>query len=420
MQNRTTHWLTRPLGWAGALTLSLLAFAGCSDNPSAPDGAGDETITADARGGPGAQDADQVYQFAPPVFDIAAAPNGNILVAETVFPVVEAGVGGTMSTIKEIRRNGRGGVRDVVDMTHDPGAPVNGLATLGARSFFAAVGAKDLARAGGVWHVTPGGQRLIADVEAFETEVDPDASEGPQWKIPACEENPDAGFSAGPQSNPYHVAQLRGGTALVADGAGNYLLEANMNGRMDWVAVFTPPTPTGDSSDDPADWMVLFPLGPDANCYVQPVPTSVAIGPDGGYYVGELTGVTPADIGIGASPNTDLSRVWRIEPGARNVTCPSADCEQVLGGFTSILDVAFGPDGMLYVVEYDEDNWFAATELGAPAGGTINACDVGTGACSVVEGGLTLPSAITFDKWGDLWLLENNLGAPTVRQVELD
>lgn len=206
----------------------------------------------------------------------------------------------------------------------------------------------------------------------------------------------------------------------MADGAGNSLLEANMNGRMDWVAVFTPPTAAGQSSDDPADWMVLLSF-PGLDCYVQPVPTSVAVGPDGGYYVGELTGVTPADIGApGPSTNTGLSRVWRIEPGARNVTCPSADCQQVLSGFTSILDMAFGPDGMLYVVEYDEANWFTATELGMPDGGTISACDVGTGGCSVVEGGLTLPSAITFDKWGNLWLLENNLAAPTVRQVELN
>lgn len=417
MQNRTSHWHSRPLGWAGALTLSLLAIAGCSDNPSAPDTGGDETTTADARGVPGAQSAGQVYEFAPPVFDIAAAPNGNILVAETVFPAVPEGVGGTMSTIKEIRRTGPGGVRDVTDMTTLPGSPVNGLAMIGARSFFATSGGKDTALAAGVWHVTPGGQSLIGDVEAFETTVDPDANEGPQWKVTACEESPP--FSAGPQSNPYHLERLRGGTALVADAAGNSLLEANMNGRLDWVAVFTPPTETGQSSDDPADWMVLLSF-PGLDCYVQPVPTAVAIGPDGGYYVGELTGVTPEDIGVGSSPTTGLSRVWRIEPGARNVTCPSADCLQVLGGFTSIIDVAFGPDGMLYVVEYDEANWFAATVLGLGSGGTINACDVGTGGCSIVESGLTLPSAITFDKWGNLWLLENNLAVPTVRQVDLD
>ncbi len=427
MQNRQAHSLTWPLGWVGALTLSLLVAAGCSDNPSAPDTTGDETTTADARGGgpggggPGAQSTDQVYEFAPPVFDIAAAPNGNILVAETVFPVVAIGEGGTMTTVKEIRRTGRaGGIRDVAEITTVPGSAINGLEMIGAQNFFATTGGKDRAFGTGVYHVTPGGQRLIADIEAFETENDPDANEGPRWKTPACEFNPDAGFSAGPHSNPYHVARLGGGSALVADAAGNTLLEVNLNGQLDLVAVFTPPVADGSSSDDPADWMVLFPLSEDVDCYVQPVPTSVAVGSDGGYYVGELTGVTPADIGIGPSPTTGLSRVWRIEPGARNVTCPSADCQQVLGGFTSIIDVAFGPDGMLHVVEYDEANWFAATELGAPADGTINACDVDTGDCSVVEGGLTLPSAITFDKWGDLWLLENNLAVPTVHQVELD
>ena len=45
---------------------------------------------------------------------------------------------------------------------------------------------------------------------------------------------------------------------------------------------------------------------------VQPVATSVAIGPDGAYYVGELKGF-PAPTGE--------SRVWRIEPGSRNVRC---------------------------------------------------------------------------------------------------
>lgn len=77
------------------------------------------------------------------------------------------------------------------------------------------------------------------------------------------------------------------------------------------------------------------------------------------------------------------------------------------------------PDGMLYVVEYDEAGWFPATTTGG-AGGTINRCDVGTGNCDVVAEDLVLPSAIAFDKRGELWLLENNLAAPTVRQVDLN
>lgn len=37
------------------------------------------------------------------------------------------------------------------------------------------------------------------------------------------------------------------------------------------------------------------------------------------------------------------------------------------------------------------------------------------GKCEVVADGLEFPSAITFDKQGNLWLLENNTSNPTVR-----
>lgn len=82
-----------------------------------------------------------------------------------------------------------------------------------------------------------------------------------------------------------------------------------------------------------------------------------------------------------------------------------------------MIDVEFGPDGYLYVVEYDENGWFAATALGSPKGGTINRCDVETGQCTAVVEDLTFPGAIAFDKKGTLWLLENNIGTPTVRTV---
>lgn len=431
MHNQTAHWLRRPLGWTGALTLSILAIGGCSDNPSAPDVAGDETTTAEARGGgPGAQGADQVYEFAPPVFDIAAAPNGNIFLAETVNPGLNPAPGEVISTVKEIVTTGAGGVRTVVDIAtvsaEGPGlgSPINGLEMVGRGSFFATSGALDLAVGAGLWRVSPGGARLVADIEAFETNNDPDALEGPRWKTPACEVP--GGFSAGPQSNPYHLTQHSGSTALVADAAGNTVLSARTNGQVDWVAVLTPPTPSGSSSSDPADWLVQFPLDADTDCYVQPVPTSVAIGPDGDYYVGELTGSTAFDIGIpGATvAATGLARVWRIDAGARNVVCPSPSCEQVLSGFTSIIDVAFGPDGRLYVVEYDEAGWWGVAVLGSPTGGTITACDVSGGPCEIIEANLDLPSAITFDKRGSLWVLENNIGlpfvgsgAPTVRRL---
>lgn len=340
------------------------------------------------------------YQFSAPVLDIAAAPDGSILVAEG-------------ATVKEIRRGAVGEVIDISIPATTPPTSLNGLETIGRRSFFATTGGGDLATGAALWRVSQGGARMVADIEAFETEHDPDAFEGAQWKDQRCEAVD--GFSAGAQSNPYHLTTRSGGEALVADAAGNTLLSARTNGEIDWVAVFTPPVEDGSSSDDPDDWMVRFQLDDGTDCYVQPVPTSVDIGPDGALYVGELTGTLAADDGF---LPIGLSRVWRIEPGARNVVCPSDDCQEVISGLTSVIDLAFGPEGNLYVVEYDENSWLAVF-FGNAVGGTISSCDVGTGTCSVVEGGLTLPGAFTFDKWGELWLLENNIGSPTVRKLDL-
>jgi hypothetical protein len=344
--------------------------------------------------------AAQVTGFGPVAFDIDAAPNGSILVA---------GADGMIYAVRDEA------VQPVASVPVPATAPVpstlNGIASIGSGNYFATTGGGDLAAGAKLWRVAPGGARMVADIEAFEIANDPDATMGLGWKDPACEAAEP--FSAGPQSNPYHLAALSGKTALVADAAGNSLLAASTDGLIEVVATFTPPVIGGGASTDPADWMVLFPLDADTNCYVQPVPTSVAIGPDGAYYVGELTGATPA---LTDAPG--LSRVWRIAPGARDVVCPSAACQLVVTDLTSVIDLAFGPDGMLYVVEYDVDGWLSAL-IDFELDGAIKACDVGTGACSVEAGGLALPGAITFDKAGTLWLLEGNIIGPVLRTVDL-
>jgi hypothetical protein len=142
----------------------------------------------------------------------------------------------------------------------------------------------------------------------------------------------------------------------------------------------------------------------------QPVPTSIAIGPDGWYYVGELKGF-PAPSGE--------SRIWRVAPWASWAECgASDDCQLVFdGGFTSIIDLAFGPDDLLYVVELAESGWFAAEVLALPTTGTINACDVDTLDCVEVKTGLVLPTAITFGKDGTLWSTEFAVIPPLARVV---
>lgn len=351
-------------------------------------------VTAPASAG-----ASEAYHFDAPVYDIEAAPGGGILVADAYS-----------GTIHEIRRGASAPLASlpVPDTGEVFPTGVNGLAAIGRGNFFATTGGGDLAAGAKLWRVSPGGARMVADIEAYESAHDPDAFLGLGWKDQRCEAT--GGFSAGPQSNPYHVAALSGGEALVADAAGNTLLSARTDGQIEVVAVFTPPVAGGDASTDPADWMPLFTLEDGTDCYVQPVPTSVAIGPDGAYYVGELTGATPD---LADAPG--LSRVWRIAPGARNVTCPSAACQVVLSGLTSVIDIEFGPDGALYVVEWDTAGWLSAL-FGAGAGGTVQRCDVGTGSCAVMTGGLALPGAIAFDADGTAWILENTF-APTVRTL---
>lgn len=348
----------------------------------------------------GAVAQDDSHQFTAPVFDIDAAPDGSILVAEG-------------ATIKAIGRNGT--IREVAEVPiSEPSrcafefvGCINGVETVGRGSLFATSGGLEGAVGAGLWHVSHGGARLVADIAAFEIEHDPDAFEGPQWKDRQCEAL--TGF-VGPESNPYHLEMLSGSEALIGDAAGNTLLSAKTNGNVDWVALFTPPVADGSSSLDPEDWVPLFTAPDGTECYVQPVPTSVAVGPDGAYYVGELIGAT-------ADPTEapGLARVWRVDPGARNVVCPSDACQVVVSGLTSVIDLEFAPDGSLYVVEFDQNGWLAAL-TGSGAGGAIKSCDLGTGSCEVIASGLVLPGAITFDKWGDLWVLENPF-APSVYRL---
>src|SRR5215204_4573572 len=137
--------------------------------------------------------------------------------------------------------------------------------------------------------------------------------------FPAVEDanNPDEGAGAQPgleiDSNPNGLL-VRKGARYVTDAGGNDLLKVDHKGRISVVAVF-PPRPVGD-----------IPM--------QAVPTSVVKGPDGAFYVGQLTGF-PFPVG-GAN-------VWRVVPGH--------DPEVFKGGFTNIIDIAFDRRGRLYVLE---------------------------------------------------------------------
>lgn len=251
-----------------------------------------------------------------------------------------------------------------------------------------------------LYKVSGGVATEFADLGAYEAKYDPHPAEI--------------------DSNPFSVVDLGGGEAVVADAGGNTLLKVNKHGKVKLIAVLPDElVPTDNAKaiveeivgascsdvledpeslpeeirDDAVGICSLPPMIP-----AEPVATSVAIGPDGDFYVGELKGF-PAPTGE--------SKVWRIRRNARNADCSiSPLCSVAHDGFTSIVDLAFGADDTLYVAEMDEKSWFAvelAVFDGLPVtlgGGTINAC---TGACVVEEGSIDLLSALTVDGDGDLW-----------------
>jgi hypothetical protein len=303
------------------------------------------------------------FDFATPVFGLAAAPEGRLLVAD-------AGAG-----VVELRR--RVG-RLLVEL---PGA--TDVAPIGESSFWALTTLPDGKLYKGSRH---GDLRAIADIGAFESAVNPDQGEV--------------------DSNPFDLARLGGRRVLVADAAANALLIANRSGRVDWVATLPEErVPTRNAKrlvgcpDPLKDW--AFVCGLPDRIPAQPVTTSVAVGPDGAYYLSELKGF-PAPLG--------RSRIWRIEPGTRHARCGSSPaCSVVADGFTSIVDINFGPDGTLHVVEIDEASWLAVELPSGTRGGTVNACTWGSFVCSEEAEHLPLPIAVAINKSGRVFAAVSSL-----------
>lgn len=146
---------------------------------------------------------------------------------------------------------------------------------------------------GTLLHVAASGQwRPVADVAAHERRENPAGD-----RIDA---------------NPYGLL-AEPGARLVCDAGANALIEVGANGDTTTVATF--PSRPSRSTDA--------------------VPTAVVKGPDGAYYVSELTGVPFA---AGAA---SVYRVVHGEPAQIHVA-----------GLKTVIDLEFGLDGSLYVLQY--------------------------------------------------------------------
>jgi hypothetical protein len=132
-------------------------------------------------------------------------------------------------------------------------------------------------------------------------------------------------------TNPYGLLVLPDRT-VVADAGGNSVVAVTAEGTVSTVAAF-PPT------------MVKLPFPPFAPVPTDAVPTAVAKGPDGALYVSQLTGF-PFPVGG--------STIWRLGDGGPT---------PFRTGFTNVVDLAFGPDGSLYVVEIDSSSLLAPPEM---------------------------------------------------------
>ena len=185
--------------------------------------------------------------------------------------------------------------------------------------------------ASGVW-------RPVADIAAHEFAV-----------------NPGGGVV---DSNPYGIL-AEPGSRVVTDAGANALLRVAANGDISTIATF-PSRAQGRPTDA--------------------VPTAVAVGPDGAYYVSELSGVPFA---------AGAANIYRVVPGHAPTVAWS--------GFTTVIDLAFGADGSLYVLEHSTGPVFFALP-----GRLLKIAPNGTR--TTVIGGLALPGSVAIGPDGALYI----------------
>jgi hypothetical protein len=198
---------------------------------------------------------------------------------------------------------------------------------------------------GGLFRLGRNGEpRLVADLNAFELQNNPD------------------GAHPG-ESDPYSVLALPG-ERIVTDAAGNDLLRVGPDSRISTLAVFPQRLVTAPPS---------LGLPPGTQLPMDSVPTPVVRGPDGALYVGELTGF-PFPVG-GA-------RIYRVVPGHAPRIFAS--------GFTNVIDMAFARDGSLLVLEIARNSLLSDDATGAlirlNRDGSRN---------TLLSEGLTHPTAVT-------------------------
>jgi hypothetical protein len=213
-----------------------------------------------------------------------------------------------------------------------------------------------------------------------------DLNEGSAWTqvadLAAYEglNNPDGGDII---SNPYALL-IQGDTAFVVDASANALLGVGIDGSELAVQSVFDTRP------------VTNPFG-GLDIPMQSVPTSIAMSPDGAYYVGELTGFPFPE---------DAARVLRIE-GEQPVVYADE--------FTNIIDLAFDPEGSLYVLEYAANSILS----GDPTGELSRVAPDGT-RTTIASEGLISPTGLALGPDGGIYISNNGFLAGQGQIIRID
>ena len=147
------------------------------------------------------------------------------------------------------------------------------------------------------------------------------------------------------------------------------------------------------------------PIGPPG---IQAVPTGVVKGPDGALYMSQLTGFP-------FLPGS--ASVYRIDPRTGAATIYAS-------GFTNAIDLDFGRDGTLYVLEIDHDGLFPLTASGASTDGGLWAVPWRRShkkkLIALKAGTLTHPGGIAVGRKGDLYISNRSDEAGDGEVLKLD
>ena len=194
-------------------------------------------------------------------------------------------------------------------------------------------------------------------------------------------------------SNPYGILALSS-KSVFTDAGGNALNEVRANGTITTLATFP---------DRLVDAPPFLDLPPGTQIPMDTVPTSVALGPDGSYYVGQLTGF-PFPVGE--------ANIYRVPA---NGGLP----EVFAGGFTAIIDIAFARDGSLYVLELAKNGLLDAFILNDWTGALIRIAPDGT-RTEIAAGALFAPGGLAVGSDGTLYVTNKSIfsGAGEVLRIQ--